>query len=250
MFCLSHLEFDIVWEQVGLGERPYPFTVGSFGETMDERAVLREQVQDALAERGLHDGRDLHPKLEDLLVLLVRNRFTIDGLLASSRVLAAGRGERGVLAVQTDDELRLEPARDVVGSVVDLLPEKKPGPGNAVSVPSALFSDAAEAYATGGYAGFERTMNRGGISGRDLRVFSTILESGAQSGGQLAANSVDLVGRRTRSPVLNWFDTTAGRYLVHTERRGGREEWLTFAPGDAGRIGQRLTALVAGVQKG
>ena len=76
---LSHVEFDLVWEQLGLGERPYPITVASFGETADERTVLRYDVLNALAQRGLHDGRDLHPRLEDLLVMLVRNRFTLDG---------------------------------------------------------------------------------------------------------------------------------------------------------------------------
>jgi hypothetical protein len=251
---LSHAEFDIVWELLGLGERPYPITVPSFGATVDERAALRDQVLRDLAERGLHDGRDLHPRLEDLLVMLVRNRFTIDGHLSVGkhlRILAAGRGDYGLLAVLTDDDLRLEPVRGsgIVGAVTALVPDEKPGPGGPVTLPGALFSEAAEAYEGSGYVGFESVMHRGGITGRGLRTVSTLVESGRHGGGQVAANSVDRVGRRTRTPVLSWFDTEAGRYLVYTERRRDRTEWLTFAPGDSGRITQRLTDMVASVNK-
>jgi hypothetical protein len=236
---LSHLEFDLIWEELGLGERPYPITVGSFGATMTERAQLREQALAALDQR-----------VEDLLTMLVRNQFTIDGLVLADgrqlRVLAAGHGDRGLIAVQTDDELRLEPVRgtNVVGSVVALLPEEKPGPGNPVTLARAVFADASEAYTGGGYFAFERALNQGGITGRDLRILSTLVESGRHGGGQLAANSVDRLGRRARSTVLNWFDTDAGRYLVHLERRRDGQEWLTFAPGDPSRIERLLTQLV------
>jgi hypothetical protein len=252
---LSHVEFDFVWELLDAGERPYPITVGSFGATMEERAELRDQVLRGLGERGLFDGRDLHPRFEHLLNLLVRNTFTIDGQVSIEqrhlRVLAAGRGDHGSLCVQTDDEVDLEPVRgtNVVGSVVALLPEEKPGPGTSVTLPSALFSEAALAFAGGGFLGFERVLNRGGVGGRDLRVLSTLVESGRHGGGQLAANSVDRVGRRTRSPVVNWFDTEAGRYVVNTERRRDGSEWLTFTPGDAARVAQRLSELVASVTR-
>ena len=250
---LSHVEFDIVWEQLGLGERPYPITVPSFGETMDDRAALRSQVWDSLAEKGLHDGREPHPRLEDLLTLLVRNRVTIDGQLSVRphiRVLAAARGEHGLLAVQTEQEVRLRPVRatSLVTAVVALLPDEKPGPGGSVSLPGTVFSEATEAYASGGYLGFETTLRRAGIAGRDLRGLTTLVESGRHGGGQLAANSVDRVGRRTRTPVLNWFDTDAGRYLVYAERRRDREEWLICTPGDSDRIARRLTEMVGRVQ--
>jgi ESX secretion-associated protein EspG len=246
---LSHVEFDIGWELLGLGDCPYPFTVPRFGETVDERAALRMRVLGSLTERGLADGYELRPPLSDLLTMLVRNTFTIDGQLSAGRplrVLAAARGERGVLAVQSDDEVRLEPVRgtSVVGAVVALLPDEKPGPGGSVSLPRALFSTAAEAYANSGYLGFETALRNGGVVGRDLRGLFTLVESGRHGGGQLAANTVDGVGRRTPTPVLNWFDTEAGRYLVYAERRRDGEEWLTCAPGDSSRIAHRLTELV------
>jgi hypothetical protein len=247
---LSHVEFDLLWEQFGLGERPYPITVPSFGETGDERAALRVQTWEALAERGLHDGREPHPRLEDLLVMLVRNRLTVDGTVHASgthlRVLAAARGDHGLLAVQTGDEVHLEPVRaaGLVSAVVSLLPAESPGPGGAVSLPRNVFVEATEAYASGGYLAFETALRQGGVAGRDLRGLTTLVESARRGGGQLAANSVDRVGRRLRSPVLNWFDTEAGRYLVYPEPAA---DWLTCTPGDSDRIARKLTDLTRSV---
>ncbi|HET9142343.1 ESX secretion-associated protein EspG [Actinophytocola sp.] len=250
---LSHVEFDILWEQLGIGERPYPITVGMFGETMDERAELRAQAWRTLAERGLHDGAEPNPRLQDLLVMLVRNRFTIDGQVLAGehlQVLAAARGEGGALFVQTDAEVRVEPIRGsgVVGAVIALVPDEKPGPGEPVTLPRAVFTEATQAYATGGYLAFETTLRTGGISGRDLRGLTTLVESARHGGGQLAANSLDRMGRRTRTSVLNWFDTDAGRYLAYPERRRDGTEWLTFAPGNSTRLARRLTELVTGLR--
>jgi hypothetical protein len=237
---LSHVEFDIIWEQLDLGERPYPFTIRSFGATFSERAELREQVL-----------RDYDPRVEDLLTLLVRNDFTIDGVITAAgrelRILAAVRGDHALLAAQTTDQLRLEPLRgtNIVASVLGMLPEEPPGPGNAVTIPKELFGDAGRAYASGGYAGFERALNQGGVTGRNLRLLVTLVESERHGGGQLAASSVDRVGRRSRSSMLNWFDTGAGRYAVHTERPG----WLTFSPGDPAWMQRRLTELVQQVNQ-
>jgi hypothetical protein len=132
--------------------------------------------------------------------------------------------------------------------VVALLPDEQPGPGTPVSVPGTVFDDAAEAYAASGFVGFENALRHGGISGRELRALATLVESGRHGGGQLAANSVDHLGRRARSPVLNWFDTDSGRYLVHTERRRDGLDWISVVPADSGRIANRLEELVSHVR--
>lgn len=251
------MEFDFVWEDLGLGVRPYPFTVGSFGETMQERERLRQETFAGLAARGLHSGdrgERVDARLEDLLTLLVRNDFSVDGQLSVGeylRVLAAARGDNGVLAVQTDDEVRLRQVRGtaVVTEVIGMLPDEKPGPGESVTLPRKAFDDAIDAFASSGYLAFEAALNAGGLTGRDLRGMSTLVESGRHGGGQLAANRVDQLGRRTRTPVLNWFDTSAGRYLVRCREDRDRVEWLTLTPGDSARIGQRLTEMVASVRR-
>lgn len=245
---LSHVEFDLLWEHLGLTERPYPLDVPSFGHTMDERALLRAEVLRSLRDKGLHDGAEVAPALEERLAVLGRHTFSVDGQLSVGehlKVLAATDGRRGVLAAQNDAEVRVAPVRDarLVPAVIALLPEEKPGPGGEARLPKSVFDTAVDEFATHGYAGLERVLTGGGVTGRDLRSVVTLVESGRHGGGQLAANSVDKVGRRTRTPVVNWFDTDAGRYLVHTEVGRDRVEWLTVAPADTARVEQRLTTL-------
>ena len=247
---LSHLEFDFIWEHLGMGEAPYPIVVRSFGETMEERAVLREQVRDSLRAKGLHDGEVLSPRLEELLALAARGRFTVDGQLSAGehvRVLAASHGTEGVLVAQTEEEIRVVPVRHgkVVAAVIALVPDEKPGPGGAARLPRQAFDDAIDEYQRSGYVGLERTLTGAGVTGRDLRTVITLVESARHGGGQLAANKVDTVGRRARTPVVNWFDTSAGRYLAHVEVSADRTEWLTIAPADTARIEQRLTTVIA-----
>jgi hypothetical protein len=162
-------------------------------------------------------------------------------------VLAASRGSDGVLVAQTDDEVRIVPVRDgkVVRAVIALVPDEKPGPGGAARLPRTAFDESIDEYQRTGYVGLERTLTGAGVTGRDLRTVITLVESARHGGGQLAANSVDPVGRRNRTPVVNWFDTAAGRYLVHVEVGRDRIEWLTVAPADTARIEERLTRLIA-----
>ncbi len=246
---LTPVEFDLVWESLGFAERPYPIEVPSFGETLDERDRLRAGVFDALAARGLHDGHDLDRRFEDQLVLLARNEFSVDGLLSvgrSVRLLGAGRGGHAVLAVQTGDRIRIGPVGGggVVAEIAGLIPDVDAGPGNPVALPKAVFDDAVDAYVEAGFGGLEAALNRGGVSGRDMRTIATLVESPRRGGGQVAANRLDRVGRRSRTDVVNWFDTTAGRYLGLPERGG---QWLRLVPADSGRLLKRLTDLVASV---
>jgi ESX secretion-associated protein EspG len=246
---VSHLEFDLLWEHVGFTERPYPLTVASFGETMAERAELRTRVRESLRAKGLHDGSEVDPRLEETLLLVAGGTLCIDGQLSVGRhlrVLAAGTRGRAVLVTQTDDTVSLTPLREhaMVPSIVGLLPDEQPGPGGTVRLAKAVFDEVVEEFGTGGHLGMERALNRGGVAGRDMRTVLTLLESGRHGGGQLAVTSADQLGRRTRTPVLNWFDTEPGRYLVLTEPSRDGVEWLTIVPADTDRIARRLTELV------
>jgi hypothetical protein len=229
---------------------PYPIDVPSHGETMEERAVLRRQVRDSLRAKGLHDGETLSTRLEELLTLAARGGFTVDGQLSVGeyvRVVAASHRDEGVLLAQTDDEIRVVPVRHgkIVPAVIALVPDEKPGPGGAARLPREVFDESIDEYQRTGYVGLERTLTSAGVTGRDLRTVITLVESARHGGGQLAANSVDNVGRRARTPVVNWFDTAAGRYLAHVEVARDRTEWLTIAPADTSRIEQRLTDAIS-----
>lgn len=252
---LSHVEFDLLWEHLGFTERPYPLTVASFGHTLAARVELRAQVRQSLLDKGLHDGTEVAPVLEERLEVLGRHTFSVDGQLSVGEhlaVLAATDGRRSVLAAQNDTEVRVAAVRDprLVPAVIALLPDEKPGPGGFARLPKDVFDTAIDEFGAHGYAGLERALTSGGLSGRDLRSVITLVESGRHGGGQFAANSVDQVGRRTRTPVVNWFDTEAGRYLVHSEVGPDRVEWLTVAPADTARVGQRLTDLATALKTG
>jgi len=246
---VSHLEFDLLWEHVGFTERPYPLTVASFGESMAERDQLRTQVRESLCDKGLHDGSEVDSRLEEHLLLLSGGTLSIDGQLSVGRhlrVLAVGTRGRAVLVTQTDDAVTLTPMREngMVPSIVGLLPDEQPGPGGTVRLAKDVLDEAIDEFAAGGHLGMERALNRGGVSGRDMRAVITLVESGRHGGGQLAVNSADDLGRRTRTPVLNWFDTEPGRYLVVDEPSRDGVAWLSIIPADTERIARRLTELV------
>ncbi|SDC74305.1 ESX secretion-associated protein EspG [Actinokineospora iranica] len=248
---LGAVEFDLIWEGLGFAERPYPIDVPSFGETVGERDRLRGEVVAGLVARGLHDGRDLDRRLEDQLVLLARNEVTVDGLLSvgrTVRVLGAGKGADAVLAVQSGDRIRVGPVGGggLVAELAGLLPDADAGPGNPVTLPKAVFNNAVDAYVESGFGGLAATLDRGGVSGPDMRTIATLVENSRHGGGQVAANSLDRLGRRTRTDAVNWFDTTAGRYLWLPTQRDG-VAWLTLAPADSAGLAQRLGDLVASV---
>ncbi|OLR91422.1 ESX secretion-associated protein EspG [Actinokineospora bangkokensis] len=250
---LSEVEFDLTWEALGLAERPYPLDVPSFGHTTDERARLRAEVAAALTARGLRTGEDLDRDLEDQLLLLARPDYSLDCLLsvgADLKVVGAGAGSRTALAVQHGGQIRVGAAGrgGVAAEVAGMLVDLPAGPGNPVTLRKADFTAAVEAYAATGFGGLEHALNRAGVSGRDMRTVTTLVQSPRSGGGQAAANAVDRVGRRTRTPVLNWFDAEPGRYAVQAQVHGG-EEWLAIAPVDTAVLAGRLQQLVDGVRR-
>lgn len=230
---LSHLEFDLLWSDLGVGPAPYPLEVNSHGYTMAERDELGGQVFEALAQAGLVDEQDeVDPRLNDLLMLLAQPAFSVDALLIGEvpmRLLAAAGRAEGVLAVLDAHELALRPAQphELIDLVIGVIGECAPGPGRQVRLPREVFSAAMRAFADTGFLGFERTLADAGVRGRDTRAIATIVDSPRIASGQLAANRA-----QARSPVLAWYDTAAGRYAATVENVSGTQ-WMTLTPADA-----------------
>ncbi|MBB2934127.1 hypothetical protein FHX82_001147 [Amycolatopsis bartoniae] len=238
---LSHLELDLLWEDLGLGPLPYPLDVRSHGRTQDERDDLGAQVFESLRAAGLHDGQEADAALEDLLVLMSRPVLSLDALVLGGiplRVLAAARGRRAVLAVLDREELALRPiaASSLAGVVADVLGDVPPGPGSEVRLPKEAFVEALTAYNSSGHNAFEWRLSQAGVSGRASRALWTIAASPIVGSGQLAAN-----GPGGRSPVLTWFDTEAGRYAITTQP--GTGPWVTVTPADQRWLVTRLIGL-------
>ncbi|MEV6641620.1 ESX secretion-associated protein EspG [Amycolatopsis sp. NPDC051371] len=241
---LSHLEFDLLWADLGPGgPPPYPFDVPAHGATHAERDDLGVRVFAGLAEAGLTDGDDVDPGLADLFVLLGAPSLSVDALVlgeAPWRLLAAVRDAAGVLAVLDERDLVLEPLRpaDLVPAVARMLGDVEAGPGDQLRLPRATYSAAMDAYARSGYDAFERALGAAGISGRAVRPLATLVTAERYAAGQLAAT-----GPAGRTPVLAWFDTAAGRYAVTPENVAG-EAWVMITPANGAWLADRLARLV------
>ncbi|MEV7098931.1 ESX secretion-associated protein EspG [Amycolatopsis sp. NPDC051045] len=245
---LSHLEFDLLWEDLGPGgPPPYPLDVPSHGATHAERDDLGVRVFAGLADAGLTDGDDVDPELADLVVLLSSPSLSVDALVLAEapwRLLGAARDGAGVLAVLDDRDLVLEPVRPdgLVPAVARMVGDAEVGPGDQLRLPRAAYSAAMDAYARGGYDAFERGLSTAGITGRAVRPLATLVTAERYAAGQLAAT-----GPAGRSPVLAWFDTAAGRYAVTPEDVGG-EPWVMVTPADGAWLADRLGRMVDDVR--
>jgi hypothetical protein len=243
---LSHLEFDLLWEDLGTGEPPYPLEVPSHGETMDDRDALGSAVLRTLTEAGLADGEDVSPELEELFTLLAHGEVSVDALVFRPhpwRVLATSRGNRGVLAVLNDREVALEPITDLTSAITRVIGDAPAGPGEQVRMPRPVFAAAMDAYARSGHPALERTLAQAGITGRATRSITTLVDSPRRSTGQLAAT-----GPSGRSRVLSWTETAAGRYALTTQQSPDTE-WVHLSPADTAWLTRHLTTLLSQVHR-
>ncbi|HWO64267.1 MAG TPA: ESX secretion-associated protein EspG [Umezawaea sp.] len=241
---LSHLEFDLLWEDLGTGRPPYPLEVSSHGATEQERDALGSEVLRTLTDAGLADGVEVGPELEELFGLLAHGVLSVDALVFRPtpwRVLATSRGPRGLLVVLNDQEVSLEPVTDLTAAITRVVGDAPAGPGEQVQMPRPVFSAAVGAFAESGHPGLERTLARANITGRVTRAITTLVDSPRRATGQLAAT-----GPAGRSRVLSWTDTAAGRYAVATEQSGGTE-WVRISPADTTWLARHLSTLLAQV---
>ncbi|NKQ58345.1 ESX secretion-associated protein EspG [Amycolatopsis sp. K13G38] len=256
------LTFDFLWESAGLGELPYPLRVRSHGTTMDERSALRHRADQELRARGLRDqyGR-LEPHVEDWFALLARPALSIDALHIPEfqqppvAILAATDGRTGVLAIQDNDGVWIRPAHadGLAAEVVDLLPAGKRGSEASITLPveeALRIPPNRVSVMSGGGEPDGKSRRRTSLSDRiaDPReAYARLAGQPRLRGGQLAANSRNELGGRSRSPVLAWFDTASGRYLSLSRAGTDGREWVTVSPADAKTLRSRLGEMVAAV---
>jgi hypothetical protein len=231
----SSSEFDLVWSALGLGRLPFPLTAPVGPPVALERAVVFEQ----LADRGLAIGAELRTEWVELLHVLARPQRSVDAVGRIVRPLAATAATRGtvaVLALQDRGSVAVGPIRagSLVESVVALLPAEPAGPGHLVEVPVAtvqrLLADArrTESAALADLPEAD--------AGQLLR-----LAEGRVRGGRFGVNAADSTGRLRRGiPVVSWFDTAEGRYLMTNDGAT-----LVIAPADSARIAVRLHEVLA-----
>ncbi|MGH3433625.1 MAG: ESX secretion-associated protein EspG, partial [Thermocrispum sp.] len=133
---------DVLFDDLGLGRAPQPFEIPSVGDTVEERARLREAIHRTLQRNGAMRAGRLDPELEDHLVVLARAPFAMilagdaNGPTVLARACSDGRD--AVLARQDGNHLILSGVRPtaVVSAVVDLLPNIPAGHGSSLTMPA------------------------------------------------------------------------------------------------------------------
>ncbi|MQA62717.1 MAG: ESX secretion-associated protein EspG [Actinophytocola sp.] len=242
---LSPIEFDFLWESCGAGEVPYPLELHSHGETVDERASLRRQTMAALAERGVVDAQGKPGRrLVDQFGVLAAAEFSVDSVHVNETdtkavlAVAAAMDGIGLLAVQDGDGLWLNdvPSDGLVSSIVGLLPAAPRGKERSITVP-------VDQLMAGPGADFMQRKDGTG-SDEERKALARLHAQPRLRGGQIAANVRSVLGGRSRSPVLSWFDTESGRYFTRASTGTDGRMWITIAPADAAALRQRVTEML------
>jgi hypothetical protein len=243
---LTAVEFDVLWEWLGLGATPVVLRLSSPGRTHRERRAIVAGGWHGLRVRGLADVGGPDPELVRLLHLLATPSEQVElrmRLGHELRVLAAGRTGAGGLAVRQDETVTLSATTDPVGATLGVLPKSPAGPGGSVTVPSLDLE-----YATGrnarGRSIAEALLARD-VPECDAVLLDAVLRAGTRR-GQLSMLAADQWGvlRRHRK-VLGLVDTRKGRYLMHREPAGNGVEWTTLTPVELHGLAHRARRLLA-----
>lgn len=249
---LSELEFDVLWEHLGLPEMPVVIGVPSPGRTTTERKQLVEQAWAGVAARGLGRQVDLDPSLVRHLRILARPDVEVDArtwIGSEVRTLAAAGAGAGVHVAYTEGTLtfRQVEADGLPSVVLGGLPERKAGPGHSVTLRSADFE--AAAFAEGTRETFAAALVDRGMREADAQTLVTMVSEVAGQ-GQIGAAARDAYGRRYRADrVVSFFETADGRYVQIRRSADGAPPWTTIAPVDRRRMHQHVTEMLADVQR-
>lgn len=242
---ISVLEFDVLWEHLGLQDMPVVLRVASMGETNAERTRLVDAAWNSLANKGLGSRMDYDPRLTQMLRVIAHPDSEVDGRIwcqPHTRVLAATKDGAAVLVVFAGNLLTFRDAA-ITGlprEVLTQLPDLPPGPGESITLPSADFEAAARDATTP--AQFRQNLIERGI--REIDAASLTAMIGDLTGqGQFGVAFRDRWGARVRGEhVVNFFDTEQGRY-VQLRKNSPNGMWSTISPVDSRRMHQHLSNL-------
>jgi hypothetical protein len=231
-WLLPPLWFDLCWEIAGFDEYPFPIAVRSHGDTLEERAVLKQRAIPEMQSAGLLTGESLTPSFQRALAHIAKPGLWIEGLWMPDdtnpspvRLLSVVYERESILLVQQPGEteahggdLHITILRDPIsGAAVQGMPSAPPGSRPRMSVPlSALFS-----------------VMQPGVRGQDpVKPLRELLTSPHYREGQFTANLRDRMGKTHRSSVLTWFDAFEpdGRYGMSQQSGRGTEPQLVVAP--------------------
>lgn len=245
---LSALEFDVLWEHLGLGDMPLVVKVPSPGKTHEERALLAARVWADLESRGLGRAVEVDPDIEEILGVLAKPQREVDVRAYvghNVRVLAASVGESAAVAELSDDRvtLRRTTGSSLPSAALAVLPPAPAGPGRSVTLPTADFEEAAKAAART-REGFGNALLERGLRPDDAEVMIEMIKDVAHT-GNFGAAARDRLGRRRRAErVVSFFDTEDGRYVQTRRPADDGTMWTTISPADLRKLTHHVTELL------
>ncbi|NIH77866.1 ESX secretion-associated protein EspG [Amycolatopsis viridis] len=236
---LTALEFDVLWQSLRLPRAHPALRVPSAGPTHSERRRLEDHAWEQLADRGLARGRRAGGEIADLVMLLANPQVAVDVWVWTDREirgLAASNGAEAVLAVVDSGEVWLIPARPnaLAESAVSVAGDQPAGVGHSVSLPHSTLR-AADADAGGDPRALVTALADRGVELWEAQELAGMLV-GMTTRGQFG---VERHGHRA-GQVVAFYDTDAGRYLVHV----GGHDWATVAPADNQLLARRVAELL------
>lgn len=239
---LSAVELYLLWSTMGLGETPEVLDLVHVGRTPARRAELVEETSAALAARDLgtvtQPARDVAAVVRALGTPTTSLDMRVYGEGAPLFAFAAAGPSGAAVAARVGDEVRAGNVRPtaLASALLGSLPGLPAGPGRPVNVNAADYEAACQEGAFDGAAGFSRALHAAGLRTMDVNTLVSALTS-RRGGGQLGAT-----GRVRTYSVVNWLDTTDGRYAL---RRNG--DWITITPADTPRLTVMAEEMLADV---
>ena len=240
---LTAVEFDVLWERLGLGPTPAVLQLPSPGRTAAERRDVQRSGWQGLRERGLAGPSGPDPEIVRLLRLLARpaGQLELRGVWSHPvRAVAGSTAADGVLAVRRDATVTLAPCGSPPAALLGVLPASRAGPGRAATAPSSVL---AAALADRG-VGVRSALLARGVPSADAGLLERMLAPGPGR-AQIVALSTDAAGiaRRTGG-VLGILDGPGGRYLMVRAAGTDAVEWSTVAPADARGLRHRMAVML------
>ncbi|MEV4728989.1 ESX secretion-associated protein EspG [Saccharopolyspora sp. NPDC049426] len=235
-WLLPPLWFDLCWEIGGFDEYPFPISVRSHGETLEERAVLRQRSLPELQKAGLLGQNGLTQRFAEVLGQLAKPGLWIEGLwmpddTAESpfRLLSVATEQGALLLVQQSGDtenyggdLRISvlPRTSVGAAAVQGMPPAPVGKRPRLAVPSA---DLAAQRPSDDFENIDHMQSAGPRKAPAAETLRAFVEAEHHRDGQFTANLRDRLGRTHRSAVLKWFDAPEpdGRYGLTQQQRPG-----------------------------
>ncbi|WP_436493946.1 ESX secretion-associated protein EspG [Actinokineospora sp. HUAS TT18] len=219
---------------------PYPLSVRSRGDSMDDRRDVFRTARARLAERGLADHRGPRGVAADFVHLLREGAGALDLLVARkgavARVLVLSRREDALLVKQNGADgpvhLLALSMHDAVDQLQRLIPEHEPAMAAPFSVPrravEQVHRDILGARNRLSADDLDRIMQRHGLDEQTARKMATHLQPVLGNGQAGVAVRRGYADEWTRSgEELRWLDTARGRFRI---MGGTLTDWMSINP--------------------